>query len=135
LANNAAALKELDAWIEKIQSIPKLAEEAAPAVADVVRAEIQKTINAGTTAEGKAWQKTKDGKTPLQTAGAKLRVANTGTLIVARLDGHVARHHYGRVKGGIERAVLPTSSDVPAPMAKAVTKVLESAYQKHMGGG
>jgi hypothetical protein len=126
-------LEALEAYAERLRALPELAREAAPEVADVVRDELERQIKAGTDPEGKAWAKREDGGQPLETASKSLAVTSVDSRIFARLRGHVARHHLGRARGGVERQILPTK--IPGPMGRAIARVLGRRFQDHMGGG
>jgi hypothetical protein len=126
---------ELEAMIAKIRSIPGLARRAAPDVADAVRAELVRTIEAGTTPAGVPWQpRQDDGGKPLAEAVKALRVAPIGTRIFCLVRGHIARHHLGRARGGIYRNVLPIKG-IPAPMVKAIRGVLVEHFNGTVQGG
>lgn len=125
---------ELDAMIARIRELPELARRAAPDVADAVKAELARTIAAGTTAEGEPWPLTKRGERPLATAADDVRVANIGTRILARIpQGHIQRHHRGRAKGGIARRILPTGP-IPPAMARVINQVVTDHFNQMMKG-
>lgn len=131
MANGDASL---NAMLERLRKLPELGTEAAPSVADAVRDQLEKTIDAGTTAEGKSWERTKDGKQPLRNAAKALAVVAVDSTIFARLTGHIARHHLGRARGGVVRQILPTEG-IPSGMAKAIKTVLVEEFEDVMGGG
>ena len=124
----ATGMDQLDAMIATIGRLPELARTAAPDVAEAVKVELERTIAAGTTPDGKPWERTEDGRQPLQHAASALRVAAVGTTIYVRLTGPEARHHLGRARGGKVRQVIPTT-EIPARMGDEVRKVLV----KHFG--
>jgi hypothetical protein len=128
-----AAFAALDAHIARIRKLPGLAKEAAPDVAQAVRDELERQIAAGVDPDGKPWKAREDGEQPLRTAANSLAVVAVGPRIFARLTGHVARHHRGRAKGGIERPILPTGP-VPPAMGRAIARVLAKRFAAHMGG-
>ncbi len=126
---------ELDAMIRKVRALPGLAERAADDVSDAVKASIEQTITAGTTSEGEAWKPRKlDGGRPLADAAKALYVAPVGTRIYARIAGHIGRHHHGRVKGGLARPILPTTSKLPKDMSRAIRDVLVDHFNQTMKG-
>jgi hypothetical protein len=112
-------LEQLDAMIATIGKLPELGKRAAGDVALAIETELQRTIAAGTTPDGKPWQPTKDGGRPLTGAAQALAVVPVGTTIYVRLTGPEARHHLGRGRGGVVREVIPTHT-IPAPMASAI---------------
>jgi hypothetical protein len=131
--SNAKAFAALDAQIAMVEGLGDLAASAAPDVADVVEKAFQRQIRAGTDAEGVAWQKTQEGKQPLETAGKALAVAPIGTRILCVLKGHIARHHRGTAKGGIVRAVFPERG-IPGPMVTKIKAVLVDEFKLRVGG-
>jgi hypothetical protein len=115
--------------IARVENLPRVVvKRAAPDVAEVVEAELRRTIAAGTTSDGKAWAPREDGGKPLATAADSLVVVPVGTRILARLRGHVARHHRGIARGGIERPILPTKI-TPQLGAKIRDVILEHAHK------
>lgn len=126
---------ELEAMIRKIRAIPGLARRAAPDVAEAVKAELEKTITAGTAPDGKPWQALKyGGGRPLTGAGKALFVAAVGNRVVCHVRGHIARHTLGRARGGIVRRVLPLKG-VPPAIARAIKRELAAHFIAHMQGG
>jgi len=125
---------ELDTMIESLRALPKSLEVAARDAASDLRDEVTRQINAGTSADGQAWQSRADGGRPLAGAEKSLFVAAIGTTIHFRLVGHVARHHLGRAKGGITRAILPTNSTLPPRYVKAISEALRRRVSATLGG-
>jgi hypothetical protein len=109
-------------------------KSAAPDVAEAVEAELLRQISAGTDPEGKAWKPREAGGKALATAGKALVVVPMGTRIFARLSGHVARHHLGIGKGGVQRQILP-GRKLPPQIAEAVSATLLSHAADHMKAG
>jgi hypothetical protein len=123
---------QLDAMLERLRTLPELARKAAPEVARVVERELERTIAAATTPEGEPWAPKKDGGgAALATAGKALRLAVAGSTIVVKITGHIARHHKGWGKGGVQRRVLPVRG-IPAPMQRAIAPVLGRHFEQHM---
>lgn len=123
----------LDAHIARLRALPALVPDALPELAEVVEQNLERTIRAGTDANGVSWQPRKDGGTPLATAGKSLGVAIVGTTIFCRLRGHVARHHLGRAKGGVIRHILPVDG-LPPAMAAEIRESLARHFHERMGG-
>lgn len=130
MADDYAAL---DAHIARIRALPELGRRAAPEVAEAIKLELQRQIAAGVDPEGNPWVQTEDGRKPLATAADALTVGAQGSTVIMRLRGHIARHHLGRVKGGIVRRVLPTTT-IPAPLARVITRVLAERFEGDMHG-
>ena len=128
-----SGLDDLDRMIASVRALPGLAKRAAPDVADALEAELHRTIAAGQTPDGKPWQPTRDGATPLTGAAKALGVAAVGATVYVRLVGVEARHHLGRARGGIERQVIPT--ELSPRMAAAVHEVLGRHFVETIGGG
>lgn len=128
----AKGLTALNAHIAKVEGLPQAARRAAPAVAEALEAELRRTIAAGTTPDGVAWQRREDGGKPLGTAAKSLAVVAIGSRVFARLRGHVARHHRGIAKGGIERPILPMR--LTPRLGELVRREVLEQLQAHMGG-
>ena len=128
-----SGLDQLDAMIATIRKLPELGKQAAPDVALAVENELHRSIAAGTTPDGKAWQLTKDGARPLKDAAKALAVVPVGTTIFVRLTGPEARHHLGRGRGGVTREVIPTK-EIPARMATAIRGVLVRHFEQVTSG-
>ena len=123
-------MEDLNSMIETLRQLPQLARVAAPAVAEAMEREAQRTIASGTTAYGVPWKRTQKGnKVPMRDAASALKVAAVGTTIYMRLLGVEARHHRGIARGGVERNVLPINT-IPQPMAAAITTALRLTFAK-----
>jgi hypothetical protein len=118
---NAAARAELEDWIERVESLGKLAAGIAPEIAVELDRELRANIAAGRGPDGIAWPPTKDGKPALRGAGKALTVRAVGKVVLATLTGPEARHHLGAVRGGVRRQILPTTT-LPAPMVAAIQR-------------
>lgn len=125
---------QLHAMLEKLRKLESMPVDAAPKCAVAVRDALRSTIAEGTDAYGQAWQLTRDGKKPLATADASLRVTSIGSRVFAAITGHISRHNYGAVKGGIERRVLPRKA-IPADMSKRIAKALSAVFDGIVQGG
>lgn len=133
-ANNSAGHESLRGMISRLRQLRQLPEQAAPKVAVALDGEIKKSIAKGTAPDGTPWPKTKDGRQALQSAGKALTVNAVGSVVVARLDGHIARHHLGAVKGKVKRQILP-SAKLSKPISKAINTVVTGEFRKTMSGG
>jgi hypothetical protein len=134
----AEAITALRQQIARIRAIPGMIERIAPEAVKAVDAELKRTIAAGESADGKKWKPTKDGQAPLKDAASAIDVeivshSQLGTVIAATLHGPEARHHFGWVKGGIARPILPIKG-LPDAIATKITKALEREFHKTMGG-
>jgi len=131
-SRNAAGFAALDRRIAAVRALPELRKQAAPDVADALERELRRQIAAGTDPDGKPWPLTQDGRKALATAAKSLRVASLGSTVIARLVGHVARHHNARARGGVERRILP--SQLTAPIKRLVADVLRRHFREALGG-
>lgn len=122
----------LDAHIARIRQLGELAKNAAPQVASALEREIGAQVAAGADPTGKAWPKTQAGTAPLRGAAKAVRVRAIGSVVVETVEGHHALHHQGRARGGVRRQILPTSG-IPAPVERAITKVVTGEFRRTMG--
>lgn len=132
MADNSQASGALRAWVRKLRSLPELAKEAAPAVADAVEAVLHKQIASSVDPNGAPLQLTQQGAAPLTGAAKALHVGNIGSTVVARLTGPEARHSLGRAKGGIVRQIMPT--ELTDKLSEATVKAVEQAWEEHWRG-
>lgn len=123
----------LDEHIARLRKLPDLSKIAAPTVARVVEAELERQIAAGTDPQGKAWEPRQEGGKALATGAAALTVYPMGTKVVCKLKGHVARHDLGTAKGGLVRQILPTKG-LPPRLARAVKEATFEVFDAVMGG-
>lgn len=122
----------LKAQIKRLNALGGLVTRAAPEIADAMGREISGNIARGVGPDGKPWPETKDGQKPLKGAAAHVDVRAVGTVVVATLTGVEARHHFGMIRGGVARPILPSKS-IPAPMIRAIDRVLTNEFHKTMG--
>lgn len=118
---------QLAAMIASLGNLQTLVADSMPALAKACRSELQRTITAGTDADGKPWAPTQDGQKPLQNASAAVSVMPVNKTIYITLTGVEARHHRGRVKGGRKRAIIPEQR-IPDAMADAMRAVLQRGF-------
>lgn len=119
--------------IARLRMLPTLVNRAAQPVARAVEREIVAQTKRGVGPDGKAWEKTEDGHTPLQHVEKDLSVRAVGTVVVARLDDVYARHDVGAVRGGKRRQILPTGA-LTEPISRAIASVIEDEFHRTMGG-
>jgi len=124
---------ELLAMIAKLRKLGHAPEEIAGDIAPALRAQLTENVAAATDAYGQPWQPTLDGHLPLRGAPAGLGVAAVGTRVLAALRGIYARHHYGRVRGGIARPILP-GSELPLKLIALINEVAVRRFRLIMGG-
>ena len=136
MADNEAAMYELDAQIARLQAVANLPRLAAPACAAELRVVMERQVNAGVNPQGEEWApRKKDGAQPMQNAAQALTVVPIGSKVFARLKGVEVLHHRGLAKGGVKRVVIPTR-EVPMsePMVRAILSGLEETFDLTMGG-
>lgn len=125
---------ELQDLIARVRKLATLPAEVAPEVADVVLAELQRTIAAGTDPLGQPWQPTQRGTQPLQNAAQHVFVAPVGDVVWIRLTGIEVRHHSGTARGRVRRQVVPDSEATFSPrMADAVRDVIVKHCRAALG--
>lgn len=120
--------------IAKLRELGQSAEVIASDVAPELKALLAENIAAGVGPDEKPWAPTQEGHIPLQGAVGALVVAATGNKVVATLGGIYARHHFGRVRGGIARPILP-GSKLPPQIEEMITRVANQRLLLIMGGG
>jgi len=132
----SAATEALDAMIATCNALENLIGEAMPALTKAVRTNIERTITAGTSSYGEPWKPTKQGQQPLRHAANALSVIYVSGVrerqirtIYVILKGPEARHHKGRVKGGLKRGIIPERG-LPKAMANDLRKVLYQAFNE-----
>lgn len=130
--DNHAAFAALDAMIATVNAIPGLGKRAAVGVALAVKGELERTIAAGTTPYGEAWEPTAKGKTPLRNAAKSLAVYPSGAAVMIKIIGVEARHHLGAVRGKRKRQIIPStrSGGIPPAMADVIRKVLVEHFER-----
>jgi hypothetical protein len=121
--------------IRRVRGLERFPERAAPAIARALESELRRSIAAGAAPDGTAWKPTQDGRVPLRGAARALTVRATGAFVLARLTGVEARHHFGWVRGGLARPILPTTSVLPSAVARAVTRAAVEEFRRAMDGG
>lgn len=128
----ADGFAQLDEMIRRIRAIPAMVQEAAPELADVLRAHLEQRIASGQAPDGSTWKPTKDGRRPLAGAAGALAVRAVGTTVLAVLSGHEVFHHFG-TKHMPKRQILPAGS-LPADLGAAFKAGLVRRFRHRMGG-
>lgn len=124
----------LDEMIARLQALgPAMTTAAAPRVAEALRTELARTIAAGTSADGQPWDPKRDGGQPLKNAAAAIKTSVYGTRVRIAIKGVEARHHRGRVKGGVIRPILPTGKQLPAAWSAAIERTLSECFKEAQG--
>lgn len=126
-------MSALDRQIARLRELGRLVPVSTPVVASAVKDELAAQLRRGEAPDGRPWAKTAEGRDALPNAARDLSVRPVGTTIVCRIDGVHARHHFGHVRGGIKRQILP-SGKIPDPVVVAIDKVITREFRKTMGG-
>ncbi len=121
----------LQAWIDKVRALGQMPETAAPEIAREVEQELEAQVREGVAPNGTPWQRTKDGRRPLQGAAKAIAVRVLKDVVLVRLTGHHARHHLGAVRGAVRRQIIPTGR-IPDPMTRAIQRVVERKFKEAM---
>lgn len=122
-----------DSLIASLHKLDKaLVVEARPALAKIMREDVEASIAAQTDAYGEPWQRAQDGTQMFE--GTQARSLVRGSKIVLTLDGYHARHHRGYAKGGVKRAILPTQGLIPPKTVSRMKRELEKRFRTAMEG-
>jgi hypothetical protein len=120
----------LEDMIKHLQSLPQaMTEEAAPRVADAIRAELARSVAAGTSPSGEKWAPRAAGGQALAGAMSSIGVAAVGSTVVVSVTGVEGRHHFGRVKGGKARPIIPTDA-LPATWSEVIERELTKCFDE-----
>ncbi len=142
--NNAPAFAQLDAFLERLRSIPNLAKEAAPAVAEAYQDKIEENISREVDPYGQSWPPRVSGEGPLLVnAAQKISTRALESTIVTTLDDPIlVMHHVGSARGyrggsarlgGKRRPLIPWKG-LPGPLKAVTREVLSRHFQTHMSG-
>ena len=135
--SNASAFEALDRWMEFLQRVPELAEEAAPLIAKELETQLRENIAAGRNPYGDPWPLKKDGSKPLVNAMKAITVKAVGTVILIVLEGVEVMHHVGNARGyhggsvrqgGFRRTIIPTG-ELPGPFRGRIRSALTETWQ------
>lgn len=122
-------LNEMLTALRKMASKDVVERIVAERAARGIDTALKKTLDAGTSPEGKPWLPTKkDGKRAYKGAAAKLRVKAEGNLIVTSISGGEAYGHYAA--GVPERQMLPDAgATIPEIVTEAMVKASTEAFE------
>lgn len=123
----------MDDWIARLRELEELPSRSAPKVAVALDRELHANVAREVGPDGKPWPPTEAGTPALKNLDSHLRVKAVGSVVIAELEGHYARHHLGAVRGRKKRPILP-SGELTAPMARAVKSVVTGEFRAIMGG-
>lgn len=120
-----ATLEQLAARLRKLG--PALVDATLPELANAVREELRNSIAAAESSEGEDWAARKRGGRALAGAMKSIHVGVVDKVIVVRLTGVEARHHFGRGRGGVERPIIPTGP-LPKAWGRALKRVVDQRF-------
>ena len=123
----------LTSEIARLDRLTELPQVVMPRLARAIEAQIHANISAGRAPDGRAWPKTKEGEAALTNAAKAVTVSASGNTIIVRVAGVEARHDLGRIRGRVQRQIIPHGS-LPAPMAAAIKRVVDEEFARMTGG-
>jgi hypothetical protein len=125
---------QLDALVARLRSLPAAVRGTYPQMAEAIIDEIRQNIAAQRGPDGAPWPATQDGRAALSGAGAALSYEVRGTTIILTLTGIEARHHFGSVKGGRARPILPRSAASLAKARKRMDRIIAKRVRDTLKG-
>lgn len=129
-----AAITALNDFIARVRTLPELGRMVAPRAADIVRADLQKTIGASQAPDGTPHKRRKkDNQPALRDAAKALYVTSIGGSVYVRIVGPEAAHHLGRVTGKITRQLIPANT-LPPAMAEHLVQAIQAEFLAVFGG-
>ena len=124
---------KLDAWIKMLRTLPAdVTREAAPAVADALRADIEASVSRAQSPDGTPWKPKLDGEQALVDAAQDVTVTPLDSVVLVKFTGKFVRHHRGMARGGIKRQVIPTRK-VPDAVLRTISRVFATAFRRQTG--
>lgn len=111
---------ELNRMIEALEAIKHTPEQIAAIVREELDAHLRQTIAAQTTAYGVPWAPGKYGQPLLVNAAAAIQYTVNGRKLRVRLTGIEAKHHFGAVRGGRRRNIIPNRPYLPQAVYERV---------------
>lgn len=111
---------ELNRMIAALEAIKHTPEQIAAIVRDELDAHLRATIAAQTTAYGEPWEPSKYGGPMLMNAAAAITYTINGRKLRVRLTGIEAKHHFGAVRGGRKRPIIPNRPYLPDAVYRRV---------------
>ncbi|HSN30626.1 MAG TPA: hypothetical protein VLT45_30275 [Kofleriaceae bacterium] len=120
--------------LERVRALPDVVERAMPAIREGLEAELRAQIARGENPKGTAWKKTQKGESPLHNAAKAITIERNGLEILVTLVGVEARHHYGWVRGGVKRQILPNAGTLSTAFAKVINDALDREFVRVTGG-
>lgn len=127
----ADATLSLEAMAAKLRAAPEALKHAMPELRDTFDTYLSECFARGVDPDGKAWPKTKDGKTP-ELSGSQRDVTIKGHTIIVRMRWYDALHSRGIAKGGVMRRLIPAGG-LPPELLKRFDRVIGDALRKALG--
>lgn len=120
--SNARLLTSLRSMRDRLATMPEAIPVVAQRSAEELKRQIDANIAAGRAPDGSAWPERSDGGKPLAGAARAVDVVAVGGTVVVAVNGVEARHHAGKVKGGVARQIIPRGK-LPPKMREAVLEI------------
>lgn len=115
---------ELNRMIEALEALKHTPEQVAEIVREELDAHLRQTIAAQTNAYGDPWVRSQSGKPVLVNAAAALQYTVTGRKLRVKLTGIEAMHHFGAVRGGRVRRIIPNRPYLPqAVLTRVIARI------------
>jgi hypothetical protein len=130
--SNARAVTSLRKLRDDLSRMPEAIPVVAKRSAEAIKRAIDANIAAGRAPDGSSWAPREDGGKPLADAAQAVDVVAVGSTVVATVHGVEARHHAGKVKGGVARPILPRGK-LPEPMRAAVQEIAAEELSRRRG--
>lgn len=124
-------LNQMIAALEKLKHTP---EQIVVVVREELDAHLRSTIAAQTNAYGDPWTPSKYGQPLLVNAASALRYTISGSKLRVTLTGVEAKHHYGAVRGGRARRIIPNRPYLPQAVMARVIARLQDIVNAAMAG-
>jgi hypothetical protein len=125
---------ELNRMIEALEAIKHTPEQIAAIVRDELDAHLRMTVAAATTAYGEPWPAGKYGQPLLVNAAAAIQYTINGRKLRVRLTGIEAKHHFGAVRGGRARRIIPNRPYLPQAVYERVIARIQDIVNSALAG-
>ncbi len=104
MADGTATLNQM---VATLRGLPESVRGSLPKCGAFLKQAMEANIAAQRSPTGEPWPDTADGRQALKSAGKQITFTIHGTTLVFTLGGVEARHHFGWVRGGKQRQILP----------------------------
>jgi hypothetical protein len=132
--SNASAITSLRQLRDNVSRMPEAIPAIARRSAEAIEKQIAENIARGVGPDGKPWPPTEDGHKPLAGAANAVTSSAVGATVVVRVSGVEARHHAGKVNGGVARPIIPRGK-LPPGMLDEVSTIATDEMRRRARGG